>query len=171
MDAAMTHHNVICIAIGLGVVWIRRAYVCDAIVRIVDRITARSHDIGDEPVRMIHRTRRIIHKFRLSQSPLFEEFDTIGWIQRPDLNFFDGTFTMGKLGLGPPPAAELGDAAVVFGSKAILQVLGTISLIHVPSHCSDNEDSYTYSYGLPNLHNFSPEILPVSLQMGYQSWR
>ena len=80
LTAAMFRQDVNgCSIIGSSLV-IRCANVGDAIVIIVYGIAVRSHDFGDEAIRILHGACRIVDKSRLAQAPRFHEFGAIGFV-------------------------------------------------------------------------------------------
>jgi hypothetical protein len=80
LTAAMFRQDVTgCSKIGSSL-GIRCANVSDAIVIMVYGIALRSHDFGDEAVRILDGACGTVGKSRLAQAPRFDEFGAIGFV-------------------------------------------------------------------------------------------
>ena len=73
------------VAVVLDKICVIDGYVVNALVEICNGITARSHHIGNQPVRPGDGSGRIINKARLIRAPLCHEAFTFRPFKRPDL--------------------------------------------------------------------------------------
>src|SRR5262245_25656220 len=92
-----------------------------------DWIAAGSHDLIDQPMRLVNGMVRLIDKAGLSSAPPLSEAVTLFPRDCVDVKPLNALGPSLELGLGSATVADLGDSALVFRTKALTQALRAAS--------------------------------------------
>jgi hypothetical protein len=142
-----------------GLPGIRCGNVGHAFMRVIDSITSRTQDIGNEEIRLIESTGRIVNKYDLALRPFCPEPLAVRHAERAYVQIVHTLFTPSQLRFSLPSIAEIGYGPVVFSPKAMAQVVGAALLIYSPTgYCDHCQDGDNYRQNLPELHTLSPGI-------------